>query len=255
MEHVNGATLRGSHRAVFDVLRPIVHVLRASGFAEAQVRSAADEACRLYARSRTRGVWVDKDQLAEYVQLVMVWTRDPQFIDETGQPKRLSLADEAPDSFRALLRRAKCSVEPARALAQLRALGSVRLSDRRQRVRLLSNVVIAVTGERFAVGPALDSIRRFAETIEHNLCERRTSEGRMHRWAICHALDPEQFAEVQRYVRTNGQIFLEAVDEKLNSYAKPRGGRRSCPTYGVGVYVFVEEPPKARRGTVKRRRR
>ncbi|GEM_PF-6137789 len=255
MEYVNGAAPQGSHRAIFDVLRPIVRVLRASGFAESAIRSAADQACRLYSETPVRGVWLDQGRIAELVDVVMVWSRDPDFIDEAGLPRRLSVGGGAA-SFPALLRRARCSVPSGRALAELQALGSVQSCDQGRRVRLLSNVLIPVTGKGFVVPPMIGSIRRFAETIEHNLCENpRPGEGRMHRWASCAELDPRQLGEVQRFVRANGQTFLEAMDEKLSACAMV-GGKRSAKqrgiTYGVGLYVFVEEPRGHRRPATKR---
>ncbi|MGH8260293.1 MAG: hypothetical protein ACREUG_11435, partial [Steroidobacteraceae bacterium] len=142
----------------------------------------------------------------------------------------------------------------AKALAQLRLVGSIRPCDRGRRVRLLSNVVIPVMGRQFIAPPMLDSIRRFAETVEYNLCEGpRPGEGRMHRWAICAALDPSQLGEAHRAVRSTGQTFLEAIDEKLGSCATKPGAKRRGVTFGVGLYVFVDEPKKNRRVRTRRR--
>ena len=115
-------------------------------------------------------------------------------LDENGQPKPLTLRAGA-GSFRALLRCAKCTLAIARTVEQLQALGSVQLCDGGTRVRLLSNVLIVVAGNRFVVAPSIDSIRRFAETVEHNLCAGTPpGEGRIHRWAACEALDATELA-------------------------------------------------------------
>jgi hypothetical protein len=101
-------------------------------------------------------------------------------------------------------------------------------------------------GKRFLAAPMLNEIRRFAETIEHNVCnDPGPYEGRMQRSAYSATLDPEQFAEVQRFVRLSGQTFLDAVDEKLASCSLPSGHKRSLK-YGVGVYVFVDRTAKRR---------
>jgi len=260
MPYVRRTTIKGSRRIVFDVLRPVVRILRVSGFSEEEIQSVVARACKLYARSPARGIWLDQthglgldqERVTELMNLLRVWSQEPDFVDQSGQPKRLSL--EGAGSFRALLRRAKCSLASRRTLEQLQALGSVQLCDRGRRVRLLSNVLIVVVGNRFVVAPSIDSIRRFAETIEHNLCEgTRPGEGRIHRWAACDALDPTQLGEVQRFVRSNGQTLLEALDEKLISSSTPRGRRRGI-SYGVGLYVFIDKPRRAHRRGPKRRR-
>jgi hypothetical protein len=253
MEHVNGATLRGSHRAVFDAMRPIVRILRISGFADDTIRSAVGRACHLYARSPARGIWLDhtrglgldQARIAELTNLLRVWSQDPDFVDQTGHPKRLILTGGA-GSFRALLRRANCSLSGQRALAHLRSLGSVQPCDRGRRVRLVSDVLIPVKGKRFVVAPVIESIRWFGETLEHNLCEGpRPGAGRWHRWAICTALDPARLSEIERHVRSIGQTAIESIDEKLSTCAM-RGAKRGI-TYGVALYVFVDRSKRRRR--------
>lgn len=259
MPRASRNTTTGSHQIVFNVMRPVVRILRVSGFSEEEILKVVARACKLYARTPARGIWLDQphglglDQarITELMNLLRVWSQDPEFVDESGQPKRLSVSGGA-SSFQALLRKTKCSQASRLTLDQLQALGSVQLCDRGRRVRLLSNVLIVVFGKRFVVAPSIDSIRRFAETVEHNLCEGiRPGEGRIHRWAACDALDPAQLGEIQRFVRSSGQTFLEAFDEKLVSSALPRGRRRGI-TYGVGLYVFTDKP---RRGNRRRARR
>jgi hypothetical protein len=254
MENVNGATLRDSHRVVFDVLRPVFRVLRASGFGEDVIRSAADQACRCCADTPTRGVWLDHAHFTELAEVIAGWTRDPDFIDDAGLPKKLDLGSGA-GSFASLARKVGCSMAPRQALETLRELGAIQPCDRGQRVRLVSNVLIGVMGRRFVVAPMIHSIRRFAETIEHNLCEPPArGEDRMHQWAACVSLDPAQLGEAQRFVRSNGQTFLEVMGEKFSSCAAP-GVKRRGVTYGVGLYVFVDEPKRRRRPGVKQRTR
>jgi hypothetical protein len=255
MENANGATLRDSHRAVFDVLRPVIRVLRASGFAEDVIRSAAERACRRYTDSPSRGVWLDHIRFTELAGAVVAWTRDPDFLNEAGLPRKLDL-DGGSRSFRGLLRKSGCSMAPRQALEALQALGSVQSCSRGHQVRLVSSVVIGVMGKRFVVAPMINSLRRLAETLEHNLCERPAQgEDRMHRWALCTALDPAQFREAQRFARSTGQTFIEVMDEKLSTCVKkPRAKPRRGVTYGVGLYVFVDEPKRRRRPAPKRRK-
>ena len=238
---------RSSHRAsprsdevVFDVVRPMIRILRACGISSRSIRSAADRACGQYSGNLSRAVFIEHVPFPKLAEILMVWARDPEFIDETGLPMKLPLAGKK-RSFASLLKKVGVLSQAKDVFEQLEMLGSVQRCGRR--ARLISNVLFSVKGKRFVAGPLLDSVREFLETIEHNLHQRPGSfGGRMHRLASCASLDPAQFAEVQRFVRVGGQAFLEALDEKLES-CKAKSGRGLY--YGAGIYVVVQKPEKS----------
>ncbi len=245
MENVNGPTLPQLQQTAFNVIRPFFHVLRASGITEGALRTASERAHRLYARTPARGVWLTRACFLQLAEILRAWARDPQFIDETGAPMRLRLAGTRRDtgSFAYLLKKAKVSIEAGTALELLQALGSIQRCDRGQRVRLVSNVLLGVMGRRFLAVPILDSVRRFAETIEHNTCEKRSAAaGRLHRWVGCASLDVRRLGEVEHLARSSGEALLDAMDEKL--FACARKDAKDRPLYGVGLYVFVDHADK-----------
>lgn len=246
MENVNGPTLRESRRAALGLLCPIVHLLKISGIAEDAFRSAWEQACRAHPRTAARGVWLNRACFLQLADLVRVWARDPEFIDETGSPRRLRLAGgvrQGRDSFAYLIKKARVSIEARSALERLQALRAVQRCNRGRRVRLVSDVLPGVAGSRFLAAPMLDAVRRLAETVEHNVCaQAAAAQGRMHRWVGCASLDARQLGEVQRFLRLSGQAFLDAADEKLLSCSRKRTGRRRL--YGVGLYVFVDRAGK-----------
>jgi Family of unknown function (DUF6502) len=244
MDPLQGHPPRAARRLAFDVLRPLIHLLRAAGIPEDALRAGSERALRLYGRTPARGVWVGSGVFSQLTEVLTVWARNPAFIDEKGAPRRLSLR-AGPGSFAALVRQAGGSVGARRALLHLLALGAIRRCDGGRSVRLVSKVLVGVMGGRFLVAPMLDAVRRFSETVEHNLCERPgATGGRLHRWAGSPSLDPRQLHEMQRFVRSSGQTFLDAVDEKLSACAVPARSQRAGKklTYGVGVYVFMDEP-------------
>ncbi len=246
MEYMRGPARPQSRRAAFKLLRVIVHLLRASGIPERALRSMSERFYRQYARTPARGIWLDCARFLQLAQALGVWARDPEFIDETGSPMRLRCAGglhPGPGSFPYLLKKAGVAIGARSALAQLQAFGSIRRCDRGQRVRLVSDVLRGVMGDRFLAGPMLDSIRRCAETVEYNVCGKpAAADGLMHRWTGCAALDARRLDEVQRFVRSNGQQFLDAVGEKFHSCAGRAARKRLC--YGVGLYVYVDRAGK-----------
>lgn len=231
----------------FDVVRSVVRILIACGVDEHSIRSATEKSCKRYVRDPAPGVQRTHVPFLELADVVMVWATDPDFIDETGAPMKLRL-NGGRQSFETLLRKVGVSIPAGSALEHLEALGTVQRCDRGRRVRFVSNVLLAVSGNQFVATPLLDSVRRFLATIEHNLCEKRAAGyGLMQRWAACSSLDPEQLPEVQRFVRLSGQTFLNAVDEKLGS-CQTKGRKKTGLRYGIGVYAFLDRgaPMKGR---------
>jgi hypothetical protein len=250
MENLNGPALSASRRAGYRLLRVIHHLLRASGIPERTVRSINEQLYRQYARTRARGVWLDCARFLELAQALEMWSRDPEFIDETGAPRGLRLAGGAhprPGSFPYLLRKSGVSLGARSALAQLRALGAVRRYHRGRRVRLVSDVLLGVRADGFLAPPMLDAIRRCAETVEYNVCRRPSDGARlMHRWVGCLSVDPRRLPEVHRFIRSSGQALLDAVGEKLHTSArKPGNAAKGRLAFGVGLYVYIDRPRRA----------
>ncbi len=247
MENLQGSTLPQSQRAAFNVLRPILHVLRSSGYTESDLRSISERALGLYTHTPARGVWLDDAAFEQLEEILAVWTRDPEFIDETGSPMRLRLdraARPAMGSFAYLLKKARVALGVGSALAQLQALGSVQRCGRGQCVRLVSGVLLGVTGNRFLAAPLLEAMRRYAETLEYNACKKAASaQGLMHRWVSCASLDAGKLDEMRRFMRSSGAVLLDAARDKLLSCSV--GNTKDRVLYGVGLYVYVDRAGKS----------
>jgi hypothetical protein len=218
-------------------LRPVMRILKRSGIGDETIMDAVSAICRQYRTEPACGIACDSARVRALADILMVWSRDPEFIDERGLPMDLHLG-KFDLSFGYLLKKARISVPELEAVEQLCALRAVQLCDRKRKVRLKSRVLISATGYRFLISPVLDEIRRFAETVEHNICEAPSAlDGRMQRTTLCASLDPKRLIEVQSFARQTGQSFLEALDEKLGSCTSR--GKRGLE-YGAGVYIFVD---------------
>jgi len=226
------------------IVHPLIRLLKASGVRDASIFETVGAACREYESETIRGVDMDFDRYCELADVVMVWARDPEFIDEAGLPQKLYL-DGGQPSFRRLVEKAAVNIDVNEVVKGLRKLHSVHVYDKNRQVRLVSHVLLSVTPNHFVVGAVLDEIRRFLETIEHNVCENPDAlDGRMQRTVLCASLDPKRFPEAQRFVRLNAQGFLDALDEKLSTCRSKTAPQRL--RYGAGIYVFVDKNPNTK---------
>lgn len=254
VQPVKGPTPAQSRQLALEVLRPVIHLLRAAGISESALRSQSEHVYRRYARMTSHGVWLAPDHLAQATRAVKLWSCDPDFLDAAGVPRPLPLRSPR-GSFACLVRRATVDVRASDILALLEAVGSVRRCDNGRRVRLITSVSPSVVGSRFLAQTVLDAVRRLAETAEYNVCGRpAAAPRRSYQRASCACVDPRQLAEVQRFVHALGETFLESVQDKLLACAVApvrragRAGRaRKGRLFGVDIHVYVEATGRARR--------
>lgn len=227
----------------YAVVRPIVRVLRAAGLTEAQITGCVAEAVRQHTADQTRGhlgSGTRRDTLTALAEITALWARSPDWTDSAGRPRELSLRPGDPKGFAALVHTAEPRLSATEALAQLRRHEVVRLAPNAQSVRLVTHVLLQPMGSGFAVEATLKDLRRFAETLEHNIFARAAGQpGRMQRMASRMALNPARFQDFERFVMRNGQIFLESADDILGTYVAREG--RGGAGFGVGLFVYQDD--------------
>ena len=220
----------------YRVLRPIVRVLRSAGVSQAQMIECIRQATKEHSGDMVCGRLdsdTRRDAIAALLEVTTAWARSSQWTDRTGRPRELSLHADDPKGFAALVREAEPELSPAAALEQLKSLEVVRLVRNDESVRLLTPVII-----HRALDANLETLRRFAETLEYNLFRPRNATARMQLVASRLSLDPARFEDFARFIRSPGESFLESADDALGVYVT--GQRDRGTPFGVGVFVFCD---------------
>ena len=220
----------------YRVLRPIIRVLRSAGVSQAQMIQCIQQAAEEHSgdtvcgrlRSDTR-----RDTIATLLEVTTAWARSPEWTDGNGRPRELSLRVDDPKGFAALVRDVEPELSPATALEQLESLDVVRLIRNDEFVRLLTPVII-----HRALDAALEDLRRFTETLEHNLFRSRNAASRMQVVASRLSLDPARFEDFARFIRPTGESFLDSADDALGAYVTDQ--RDQGVQFGIGVFVFCD---------------
>jgi hypothetical protein len=170
------------------------------------------------------------------------WARSPEWTDESGVARELSLRKDDPKGFSALVHFVDPHLNAAAVLKELQQLKIISVAANASHVRLLRHTVTHAGDDTFSVEPILRDLQRFAETLEHNVFY--NGDGgprRMQMTAARLSIDPARFADFERFAARNGQVFLDSADDRLN--ATPEVVQATGAGYGVGVFVFFEEPP------------
>jgi hypothetical protein len=235
-------------RWAFAALRPIVRVLRAAGVTEELIIAHVQRALALHRQDPVRGridAPMSQTMVRSLSDLLGRWSRSPEWAGPDGMPRDLALQAGEPSGFPELVRTLDANASPDAALAQLEQFGNVVRVGDGSRVRLLSAVLVHTSSDGFAVEPLLTDLRRFARTIEYNVFDKPTSgPGRMQMSTLRSHVDPDRFAEFDRYIKRTGPVYLTAADDELGRYENPSVARPE--SFGVGLFVFREDPDEDR---------
>jgi hypothetical protein len=232
----------------YGAIRPIVRLLRSAGVSQAVILESVKRASAQHDGDKPKGRLGSGTRYQSVLALGVVtgtWARSPNWTDESGVARELSLRKDDPKGFSALVRSVGPHLNAAAVLKELQQLNSVSVAANASRVRLLRHTVAHAGDDTFSVEPILRDLQRFAETLEHNVFQ-KAEDGvrRMQMTAGRLSIDAEKFADFARFAARNGQVFLDSADDRLNS-ASPIGGG-SGASYGVGVFVFFEEAPNVK---------
>jgi hypothetical protein len=224
----------------YDVLRPVVRILRSAGVSLRSIQECIEETYRLYDHEAPQGRLGAGSGERTVHALALIpdaWAHSPEWTDFSGLPRDLSLAKHDPSGFFALTRSVAPHLDPGTALLELQRMKVVLPIGALGSVRLLRATVIHIGSNTFSVEPVFYEFQRFVETIEHNLFrDRRTAAGRFQTTAACLSLDAGQFAHFARFVKRNGQMLLQSVDDRLKTYAEATHGA----TFGAGLFAFYD---------------
>lgn len=228
----------------YAAIRPIVRILRSAGVSQATILEGVKRSCAEHDGDKPKGRLGSGTRYQSVLALGAVtgaWARSPEWTDGSGNARELSLRRDDPKGFSALVRSVDPRLNVAAALKELQQLEVVSLVVNATRVRLLRHTVGHAVDETFPVEPILRDLQRFAETLEHNVFHQgERGPQRMQMTAARISIDPARFADFERFATRNGQVFLDSADDRLNS--APSIGEEAGASYGVGVFVFFEEP-------------
>jgi hypothetical protein len=222
------------------LLGPIIRIMWAAGanksdLAEAFQRELAT--CRGNQRKRVQ--LLDHDKNIE--EVIRQWRCDPRFSD-SGAPK--SLRTRGRDSeFARLVRGVSEALRPASVMKRLESLRVAR-RDRRGQVRLIRQFLPFRYGRSMNLDLAVLITSDYLRALEVDLLwGRRPGRAIFLRAAQNYHVDRRAFREFDRFVRDQGGLLLESVEDWLGRRiirSRQSNTKRNTRTarLGLGMYVI-----------------
>lgn len=229
---------RGTQDCAIRVLRPLLRVFLGAGLSKSQLIEACERNIQELPE-RDRSVRVEV--LPHYEQLehiVARWVNDPVYL-ERGRSRRLRIRGKKP-SFQSLVRSVAPKSSLSVVLEALRQSHVVRVG-RDKKVELVSHFYPARSQDVVYIGLFTKMAIDFLRTLEFNILKNpRIGHGLFQRIAHKANSDARLAPVFNQYVREQGQLFLEAIDEWLVRHQpKKRRGKKRV-RLGVGIYVINE---------------
>lgn len=258
--------------AVWKLLRPLVRILLRSGmpygvFADLAKRAyveVATEQFRIPERRQTvsrvavitglsrkevarvrdlasTDAAITAERCNRAARVIGGWLRDARFIDQAGEPLRLTLDGDGP-TFTQLAKEFSGDV-PARAvLDELLNVGAVAYLDD-GRIKLLTRAYVPRDSKPDKLGILGTDVASLLATIDHNVHE-LDHEPRFQRKVAYDNLPVESLAALRQLSAERAQKLLEQIDrwmaenDRDTNPAVQGAGRKRA---GIGIYYFEED--------------
>jgi hypothetical protein len=172
------------------------------------------------------------------------WHNDPEYMGPYGFPRDLVFSREAGGglSFEDLVARYADGVDPQLMLDELlrfRAAGIVEESGmiHVEKRTFIPEQMAPELIEIFARG-----VRRFVETVDHNLGETDALKRRFERWVFPdYGIREEDWIPFSDMVRDRLQEVIEDLETQFALFRRPRDGVDKTISVGVGLYLYKDD--------------
>jgi len=174
------------------------------------------------------------------------WHNDQEFLGPYGMPRDL-FVDVDPSgarTFSELVRRYSGDMPPRAMLDELLRVKAATQVDEGEPVRVLQRTYIPEALAPEVIEVFARGVRRYVETIDHNLREPNPLNKRFERWVFPDdGIREQDWDDFRALVRERLQELIQELDTKFSWYEQPnlqRGDR--AISVGVGLYVYRDDP-------------
>ena len=172
------------------------------------------------------------------------WHNDPEFMGPYGFPRELAHEREAGggQSFGDLVARYAADVSPQLMLEELMRVNAATIAEESGLIRVLKRTFIPEQMAPELIEVFARGVRRYVETIDHNLREVDSSKRRFERWVFPdYGIREEDWVPFNDMVRDRLQDVIEDLETQFVLIRKPRAEADRILSVGVGLYLYKDD--------------
>lgn len=231
-----------------DIVLLFTELLSAAGATPQMIAHAASNALANVAETKSQAKFTELGSLLrDCMEVMCAWRRDPRFVDDQGEPKRLEQSNGA-TSFKELCALTGCGHGWREVLTALLDFGAVTLDDDQRVVSRTPTFLLtrAEAGGRLATDGLLKQLEGYLRILHRNVLSVSGSDRPRFERACTVSVAAELEPIFDQVVRTRGQAFVDSIDEWLERNAKRESASGRYVELGVGAY-FIHLGERARR--------
>lgn len=174
--------------------------------------------------------------MSKPTQVLEGWYNDPEFLMANGKPRDLEIDHDGND-FTALVRRYSPGIPVVAMIKELRAARAIE-ETKSGKLRALQRSFIPRQFSDNQVRLWGSALRDLGTTLENNVVPAPTQQPRFERRALSLEVDERALPEFCDFLETEGQAFLERIDEWLTAHrvTDQETSTAAGIRLGVGVY-------------------
>lgn len=172
------------------------------------------------------------------------WHNDPEYMGPYGFPRDLAFTREVGGgpSFEDLVARFASDVQPQLMLEELMRVGAATIAEESGMIRVLKRTFIPEQMAPELIEVFARGVRRYVETIDHNLGEQDASKRRFERWVFPdYGIREEDWVPFSDMVRDRLQEVIEDLETQFVLFRRPRPGVDRTLSVGVGLYLYKDD--------------
>jgi len=181
--------------------------------------------------------------------LLQGWHTDADFVGPYGVPRDLYL-DKDPlglQTFTELVRRFGGGASREVLLDQLVKIDAAVVPPSGEPIRVIKRTYIPESMAPDAVEVAARGLRRFSETVDHNLQHVDSGERLFERWVFPDdGILERDWERFHALVSERLQDLVRELDTKFSWFESPRSKGEEGVSVGVGIYVYRDSPEDKR---------
>jgi hypothetical protein len=172
------------------------------------------------------------------------WHNDPEYMGPYGFPRDLAFTREVGGgpSFEDLVARYASDVQAQLMLEELMRVGAATIAEESGMIRVLKRTFIPEQMAPELIEVFARGVRRYVETVDHNLGEQDAGKRRFERWVFPdYGIREEDWVPFNDMVRDRLQEVIEDLETQFVLFRRPREGIDRTLSVGVGLYLYKDD--------------